>query len=81
MSKTIAFLTKRTKVDKQIDEMQLSVVSELDKISRLQNQVLKIIDNAKEITKEELVSIHNNIQHANFITKNLASDLRKDARL
>lgn len=81
MSKTLTFLMKKTKVDKQIDEMQLSVVSELDKISRLQNQVLKIIDNAKEIKKEELVSIHNNIQHANFITKNLASDLKQDARL
>lgn len=81
MSKTIAFLAKKTKVDKKIDEMQLSIIAELDRISRLQNQVLKIIANAKEIKKEELVSIYNNVQHANFITKNLASDLKSDARL
>lgn len=81
MSKTLAFLIKKTKVDNQIDEMQLSIVEELERISRLQNQALKIIDNAKEIAEEEIVSIYNNIQHANFITKILASDLKKDARI
>lgn len=81
MSKTLAFLEKKTKVDNQIDEMQLSIVDELDRISRLQNQALKIIDNSEEITEEVVVSVYNNVKHANFITKNLASDLRKDARL
>lgn len=80
--KTFKYIkSNKTKVDEQIDTMQLSVAHELDRISRLQNQALKIIDNAKEITKEELASIYNNIQHANFITKNLASDLKSDARL
>lgn len=81
MSKTLVFLVKKTKVDNQIDEMQLSIVDELDRINRLQNQALKIIDNSEEITEEEIVSVYNNVQHANFIIKNLASDLRKDARL
>lgn len=81
MSKILVFLIKKTKIDNQIDEMQLSIVEELERISRLQNQVLKIIDNSEEITEEEIVSIYNNVQHANFITKNLASDLKHDARL
>lgn len=72
---------RKTKVDEQIDTMQLSIAKDLDKIDRLLQAVVNIIGDHKVLVDSDIASILNNTQHARYLLKNLASDLKRDARL
>lgn len=71
---------KKTKVEEQIDTMQSTIAFDLRKVERLLKTIIDVADNNK-LTEADFVSIYNNAQHALYITKNLASDLERDARL
>lgn len=72
--------TKRTKVDKQIDEMQMSIVREINSsINDLQG-ITKMFRKTR-VRDEDVVEIYNLANSAIFKLKNLASDLQTDARL
>ena len=73
--------SNKTKVDEQIDTMQLSVANELDKVDRFLKAIVDTVDNRRLLVDSDIISILNNTQHARFILKNLASDLKSDARL
>ena len=73
--------SNKTKVDEQIDTMQLSVAHELDKVDRLLKAIVDTVDNRRLLVDSDIASILNNTQHARYLLKNLASDLKSDARL
>lgn len=73
-----------TKVDKQIDEIQDSIADRLtlttSKIDRAISRIMQVIDmngGKPEIIKRDVIKI----LMYNDDTKNLASDLKSDARL
>lgn len=73
--------SNKTKVDEQIDTMQLSVANELDKVDRFLKAIVDTVDNRRLLVDSDIASILNNTQHARYLLKNLASDLKSDARL
>lgn len=79
--KILEMFKRKTKVDEQIDTMQLSIAKDLDKIDRLLQAVVNIIGDHKVLVDSDIASILNNTQHARYLLKNLASDLKRDARL
>lgn len=72
---------RKTKVDEQIDTMQLSIADELGRIDRLLQAVVNTIGDHKVLVDSDIASILNNTQHARYLLKNLASELKRDARL
>ena len=72
-----------TKVDKQIDEMQKSIADKLmlivNQINRKINRIIAVykLDKKSELIKKDLISISLYVENI----KNLASDLKRDARL
>ena len=72
---------KKTKVEEQIDTMQSTIAFDLRKVERLFQAIIDVVDVNKKIEQADLMSIYNNAQHGLYITKNLASDLERDARL
>ena len=71
---------KKTKVEEQIDTIQMSVSQELERVNKLITASLDVLE-YKAITEQEKASIKYNLNKAKMITKNLASDLERDARL
>ena len=72
---------KKTSVDEQIDNIQISIAEELSRIERLLRSSIETIGTHKRLTEAETISVLNNVQHARYLIKNLASDLKRDARL
>lgn len=80
--KILKMFKRKTKVDEQIDTMQLSIADELGgRIDRLLQAVVNTIGDHKVLVDSDIASILNNTQHARYLLKNLASDLKRDARL
>lgn len=79
--KILKMFKRKTKVDEQIDTMQLSIADELGRIDRLLQAVVNTIGNHKVLVDSDIASILNNTQHAKYLLKNLASELKSDARL
>lgn len=79
--KILQMFKRKTKVDEQIDTIQLSIADELGRIDRLLQAVVNTADNRRLLVDSDIASILNNTQHARYLLKNLASDLKSDARL
>lgn len=86
MCKILGFvkIKRKTKTDEQIDEMQESLAKALlliaDKIKRKTRRSLSVVDvngGKPELIKRDLIDINLYVDDI----KNLASDLRADARL
>lgn len=84
MKNVLKFTQKKTKNDEQIDEMQESLAKTLlliaDKIKRKTSRSLTVVDvngGKPELIKRDLIDINLLVDDI----KNLASDLRADARL
>ena len=84
MKNVLNFTQKKTKNDEQIDEMQESLAKALlliaDKIKRKTSRSLTVVDvngGKPELIKRDLIDINLYVDDI----KNLASDLRADARL
>ena len=80
MRKLIEFKPKKTKVDEQIDELQLSIVNEIESAINNLTDNRKLLERTK-FRAGDLATVYNNEQVAIFKLKNLASDLKRDARL
>lgn len=80
MGKILDLVTRKTKVDEQIDNMQMSIAREIE------SAVNTLTDNSKLLEKtrfraEDLAKVYNNERLAIFKLNSLASDLKRDARL
>ena len=80
MSKILSLFSGRTKVDKQIDEMQLSIARELNSPMKDMQSILKMFEKTR-VRNEDVAEMYNLANSALFKLKNLASDLQRDARL
>ncbi len=70
---------KKTKVDTQIDEMQLSIVKEIESAINTLTSNRKLIEKTR-FRPEDLATVYNNEQLAIFKLNCLASDLKSDTR-
>jgi uncharacterized protein YoxC len=71
---------QKTRVDKQIDEMQESIAYVLEDIMKISKESIKLF-NKTRLRAEDVAALGNNMQTIYEVTKNLASDLKSDARL
>ena len=80
MGKILDWFTRKTKVDKQIDEMQMSIARELNSPMDDMKAILKMFEKTR-VRKEDVVEMYNLANSALFKLNSLASDLKRDARL
>lgn len=80
MGKILDLFSRRTKVDKQIDEMQMSIARELNSPMDDMKAILKMFEKTR-VRKEDVVEMYNLANSALFKLNSLASDLKRDARL
>lgn len=80
MGKIIDLFTRKTKVDKQIDEMQMSIARELNSPMDDMKAILKMFEKTI-VRNEDVVEMYNLANSALFKLNSLASDLKRDARL
>ena len=80
MGKILDLFTRKTKVDKQIDEMQMSIARELNSPMDDMKAILKMFEKTR-VRKEDVVEMYNLANSALFKLNSLASDLKSDARL
>lgn len=80
MGKILDWFTRKTKVDKQIDEMQMSIARELNSPMDDMKAILKMFEKTSA-RKEDVVEMYNLANSALFKLNSLASDLKRDARL
>lgn len=71
---------QKTRVDEQIDQMQESIAYVLRDIMKISKESIKLF-NKTRLRAEDVATLGNNMQAIYEITKNLASDLQRDARL
>lgn len=80
MGKILNLFTGKTKVDKQIDEMQMSIARELNSPMDDMKAILKMFEKTI-VRNEDVVEMYNLANSALFKLNSLASDLKRDARL
>lgn len=80
MGKILDLFSRRTKVDKQIDEMQMSIARELNSPMDDMKAILKMFEKTR-VRNEDVVEMYNLANSALFKLNSLASDLKRDARL
>lgn len=80
MGKILDLFSRKTKVDKQIDEMQMSIARELNSPMDDMKAILKMFEKTR-VRKEDVVEMYNLANSALFKLNSLASDLKRDARL
>ena len=80
MGKILDLFTRKTKVDKQIDEMQMSIARELNSPMDDMKAILKMFEKTI-VRNEDVVEMYNLANSALFKLNSLASDLQRDARL
>ena len=80
MGKILDLFSRKTKVDRQIDEMQMSIARELNSPMDDMKAILKMFEKTR-VRKEDVVEMYNLANSALFKLNSLASDLKRDARL
>lgn len=80
MGKILDLFSRKTKVDRQIDEMQMSIARELNSPMDDMKAILKMFEKTI-VRKEDVVEMYNLANSALFKLNSLASDLKRDARL
>lgn len=79
MCKLIKRKEKKTRVDTQIDEMQISIVNEIESAVKTLKDNRKLLEKTR-FRPEDLAKVYNNEQLAILKLNCLASDLKRDTR-